>query len=255
MALTAGMIRALPVNGYCLGGCMKAGLTSSQMAAILTELKPRFLGGLTEVEGQAVLRAADRKQFSANSVITSEGDPATHLYLMLDNGVRFYTVSPQGRKLVVRWVPAGDLVGPVALVGEPVQYVLSTEAVKKSSALVWDLDTIRSLAAMYPRLMENALLVANDYVVLFKILHVVAHTRSAPQRLAQVLGYLGKEMGQKIPGGVELQIRNEELAQEANVTIFTVSRLMREWQLKGLLQKSRGKVLLRSPEKLIRLES
>lgn len=232
-----------------------AGLTSSQTAAILTYLKPRFLEGLTPVAVQEVLGAAVRKRFGADSVITSEGDPATHVYLMLDNGARYYTISPQGKKIVIRWVPAGDLVGASALAWKPLEYVVTTEAVKKSSALVWERDTIRSLAATYPKLMENALLVASDYIVLFRILHVAAHTHSAPQRLAQVLGYLAKDIGQRVPGGVELQIRNEELAQEANVTIFTVSRLMREWQRKGLLQKSRGKVLLRWPEKLIQLQS
>jgi CRP-like cAMP-binding protein len=62
-------------------------------------------------------------------------------------------------------------------------------------------------------------------------------------------------MGQSVSGGVELHVRNEELANEANVTIFTVSRLMGEWQRKGLLKKSRGKVVLRLPEELIRLEA
>jgi CRP-like cAMP-binding protein len=233
----------------------KTGILRSEATAILTELKPRFLEGLTPIEAQAVLGAAGRKRFGANTVITSEGDPATHLYLMLDNGARYYTISPQGRKIVVRWVPPGDVVGGVSLIWKPLEYVMTTEAVKKSSALVWDRDTIRSLVATYPKLMENALLVAYDYVVLFKILHVAAHTHSAPQRLAQVLGYLAKDMGQRVSGGVELQIRNEELAQEANVTIFTVSRLMGEWERKGLLQKGRGKVLLRWPEKLIQLEA
>lgn len=43
-------------------------------------------------------------------------------------------------------------------------------------------------------------------------------------------------------------VRNEESANEANVTPFTVSRLVSEWQRKGILTKSRGKVLVRSPE-------
>jgi CRP-like cAMP-binding protein len=232
-----------------------AGMTRSQTAAILTGLKPRFLEGLTLVEAQAVLGAAVRKRFNANSVITSEGDPAAHLYLMLDNGARYCTISPQGRKTVIRWAPAGEVVGGVAFIEKPLEYVMTTEAVRKSSALVWDRDTIQSLAATYPKLMQNALLVAFDYVVLFKILHVVAHTQSAPQRVAQVLGYLAKMMGQKVRGGVELHIRNEELAQEANVTIFTISRLMREWERRGLLKKFRGKVVLRRPEELIRIKA
>jgi CRP-like cAMP-binding protein len=135
------------------------------------------------------------------------------------------------------------------------EYIVSTEAVKKSCALVWDRAVILSFAATYPRLLENALALAYDYLILYRTLHIAASCQSAPQRLAQVLCDLAKGMGQKVSGGVELQVRNEELANEANVTIFTVSRLMREWQRKGLLTKSRGKVVLRLPEELLRLGS
>jgi CRP-like cAMP-binding protein len=96
---------------------------------------------------------------------------------------------------------------------------------------------------------------AYDYLVLFRILHVALRCQSAPERVAQVLGYLAKEMGRRVPGGTELHVSNEELAHEANVTIFTVSRLMGEWQRKGLLTKSRGKVVVRSPGELIRMEA
>ena len=62
-------------------------------------------------------------------------------------------------------------------------------------------------------------------------------------------------MGQTVAEGVELCVRNEELANEANMTVFTVSRLMGEWQRQGLLVKSRGKVVLRMPEKLTHMEA
>jgi CRP-like cAMP-binding protein len=50
---------------------------------------------------------------------------------------------------------------------------------------------------------------------------------------------------------MELDVTNEELAQAANVTHFTASRLISHWQKQGALVKTRGKILLRSPEKLI----
>ncbi len=233
----------------------RGGMTRSEAAGILTELKPKFLEGLSSAEVRSIVAVAGRKRFVSNSVITNEGDPADRLYMMLDGGARYFTVSPEGKKIAVRWIRAGELVGGASFLSEPLEYALSVEAMKNSSALVWDRATIRSLAAVTPRLLENALLLAYDYLVHFRILHVAMSSQSAPQRLAWVLGYLAKEMGQRVPGGVELDVRNEELAHEANVTIFTVSRLIGEWQRKGLLRKSRGKVVLRLPEELIRLEA
>jgi CRP/FNR family transcriptional regulator, nitrogen oxide reductase regulator len=60
---------------------------------------------------------------------------------------------------------------------------------------------------------------------------------------------------QRSSEGIELNIRNEELANEANITIFTASRFLSEWQRKGILTKSRGKVVLRSPETLMLSEA
>ena len=44
------------------------------------------------------------------------------------------------------------------------------------------------------------------------------------------------------------------VANEANITLFTTSRLLNQWQRAGLLVKSYGKILLRSPERLLRHE-
>ena len=56
-------------------------------------------------------------------------------------------------------------------------------------------------------------------------------------------------------GGFELRIRNEELANEAHVPIFTVSRLMGGVGAKGWLRKSRGSVVVRQPDELLRVET
>lgn len=61
-------------------------------------------------------------------------------------------------------------------------------------------------------------------------------------------------MSQRVSEGVELNVRNEELANEANITVFTASRLLNEWQRQGILTKSRGKVVPRSPEALMSSE-
>jgi CRP-like cAMP-binding protein len=61
-------------------------------------------------------------------------------------------------------------------------------------------------------------------------------------------------MGHKIDHGFELHIRNEDLANEAHVTVFTVSRQMREWQRQGLVRKDRGRVVVLQPDALLRVD-
>jgi hypothetical protein len=46
-------------------------------------------------------------------------------------------------------------------------------------------------------------------------------------------------------------VKNEGLASLADINIFTASRLLKNWERKGALQKYRGRVLIRCPEKLL----
>jgi CRP-like cAMP-binding protein len=57
-------------------------------------------------------------------------------------------------------------------------------------------------------------------------------------------------IGEKVWGGVELDVTNEELAHAANVTPFTASRLLGVWQRRHVVKKNRGKILLRYPARL-----
>jgi len=118
--------------------------------------------------------------------------------------------------------------------------------------LVWSRSTIRSLSERYPRLIDNALLISFDYLTFYGAAHTSLISNSAPQRLARLLANLADGIGQKVPGGVELDIRNEELANEAHISLFTASRLLNAWQREGFLVKRRGKVLLRFPDRLLR---
>jgi CRP/FNR family transcriptional regulator, nitrogen oxide reductase regulator len=91
---------------------------------------------------------------------------------------------------------------------------------------------------------------ASDYVTWQLTAHIGLLCLTARQRVAQVLITLGRTIGKETPGGIVLDITNEDLANAANVTSFTTSRLISEWQRNGVLVKRRGKVLLQSPERL-----
>jgi CRP-like cAMP-binding protein len=225
-------------------------MTRAEIAAAVTELKPRFLEGLTEAELKVVLAAARTREYSANSIVSHEGHPADHLYLLLSGRARFFTVTPAGDKVLLFWAAPGEVLGGAAILSQRFDYLVSTETVKKSRLLVWSCSSIAPLCQKYPRLMSNALLIAHDYLILYRSLHLSLVCHSARQRLATVLVNLATGIGQKVPEGVQLDINNEELANEAQVTHFTASRLMSEWQRSGMLIKRRGKVLLPAPELL-----
>ena len=221
------------------------------IAAVPRELKSRFLEGIHPLDLKVILAAAKPRQFTANSTIVSQGNPADYLYLLTRGRARYFFTTEDGRKLLLFWLSPGEIIGCSALLANPSSYLASTETLKDSQVLVWDRSSIRALAARYPRLLENALVTASDYLAWYVATHVALTSHSARKRLGGVLVCLAELIGQKVPGGLEFEATNEELASAANITQFTASRLLGEWQRNLALQKRRGKVLLCSPEKLL----
>ena len=131
-------------------------------------------------------------------------------------------------------------------------YLASTEAVRESWALMWDRNTIRGLTSRYPRLLDNGSSIASEYLAEHLESYLALTRHDARQRLVHVLTTIAPSIGHSVSDGVELDVTNEELANTANVTLFTASRLLSEWQRSGDVLKRRGKLLLRFPERLHR---
>lgn len=221
------------------------------IAAITSELRSQFLEGLAPPDRKTILSAATQLRFAANSVATNQGHPADRLFLLTKGSARHFFVTEEGKKLLLKWLGPGDLFGGRTILSSRSSYLVSTEMVKDSSVFVWDRTTIRGLVERYPRLLENALLTASDYVSWHLTSYIGLACCAARQRVAQTLVTLARSVGQHAPDGIALHITNEELANAANVTPFTASRLISEWQRSHVLEKHRGKLVLRSPERLL----
>jgi len=226
-------------------------MSISKPAIATTNLKSRFLEGLSPLDVNVILAAAKRRHFASNSVVVNQGNPADHLFLLTKGRARFFFDTQEGKKVILLWLTPGEIFGGSALLSTPSLYLVSTETLKDSSMLVWDRATLRNLAGRYPRLLENGLLIAYDYLAWYVADHVALTSHTARQRLASVLVCLAQTIGEKVSGGFEFDATNEELAGAANVTPFTASRLLSKWQDDGAVRKQRGKVLLRSPERLL----
>jgi CRP/FNR family transcriptional regulator, nitrogen oxide reductase regulator len=212
--------------------------------------KARFLEGVSAFDLELIMAASRSRPFVANSVVINQGDPADYFFLLTKGCARHFSISEEGRKVLLLWLSPGDVFGGSALLQEQSSYLFSTEVVKDSLALVWQRSVIRDLVARFPSLQENALSIASDYLAWFHASHLALISHTARQRLARVVTSLAQGIGRKVPGGMELDITNEQLANAANVTPFTASRLLSEWRRNGAVTKSRGRVVVRAPQRL-----
>ena len=213
-------------------------------------LQSRFLMGLTPLAVEEILATATPKHFHADSVVANQRQPAGNLFLLTNGRARYFYITEGGRKLILHWLVPGDIFGGMALLSDPASYLVSTEMEEDGAVLVWNRSAIRRLATKYPRLLDNGLSVAMDYLALHVASHVALTCHNARQKLAETLITLASTIGRCTRAGIELDVTNEELANASNVCVFTASRLLNEWQRRGVLVKSRCKLLLCSPERL-----
>jgi CRP-like cAMP-binding protein len=197
-----------------------------------------------------VLERAESRSCPVNSVIAEQGTAADRLFLLVTGCARYFFLTPEGRKVNLFLVLPGEIFGGACLLPKPAQFIVSTEITKVSTVLVWQREAIRTLAARIPSLLENGLAIACDYLVWYLATHLSLTSDSARERLAHVLASLSRGIGQKRATGISLEITNEQLANTANISLFTVSRLLSEWQRNGAVVKSRGRLLLRHSERL-----
>jgi CRP-like cAMP-binding protein len=211
----------------------------------------RFFMGLGKNETSVILAAATRRKFKGGEIVARADEPASHLFLVRDGCVDYYVATSDGREILLRRLVSGNIFGVGAFLSQPAGYVGTSRAVHKSEVFVWEHRVVRQLTKTYPRLAENALRTVLRYVALFAERHSALVSKPAQERLAFALTSLGSRVGHMVPSGVEINLKNEDLASFADVSRFTASRFLQEWERKGAVKKSRGKVLIRCPEKLL----
>ena len=221
-------------------------LVDATLLSLVVARKPPFFEGLTPSDIATILVPAVKRTFPANTVITDEGHAAVRLFLVLHGRARGFCVTSQGQKITVLRFAPGDIFGGAAFLFKPVEYLLSTEAVDNATALEWDRAAIRLFGERFPRLLENGGHIAFEYLVGYNQRLVAATCKTPRQRLAEVLTNHANEIGRRGPDPIEIELTNEELAEEASITIYTTSRLMSRWALEGIIAKGRGKVAVLS---------
>jgi CRP-like cAMP-binding protein len=76
-------------------------------------------------------------------------------------------------------------------------------------------------------------------------------TEKVERRIARALLRLVAQMGVKMEKGIELTFTRQDLAEMSGTTLYTVSRVLSEWERQGVVEAGRERVLIRNPHGLV----
>lgn len=180
-----------------------------------------------------------------------EGDPATHLYVLVTGWVKILSVTSDGQERVLALRGNGDIVGEMA--GEIAGHRTATlQAIDLVRALIvgYDrfntyLDSNPGAAHAYRRTMTQRL---SDTATMLSR-HSVT---SGAQRLATLLMELAERHGTEADSVVEvaMPLSQQELATLAGTSRATVTRTFRNWRQRGIVRTSQRHIAIIDPKSL-----
>lgn len=201
---------------------------------------------------EIVFQAARKLECVSEDHIFYQGDSAERLHVLLKGSLKLTQVTPDGQQVFLHYVYAGQSFAILAVLGD-MDYPASAQAVENSLVLTWDKDEIKGLMIRFPQIALRALEVLARQAREFQDRIRELSTERVERRLARTLLRLTQQAGVKVRNGVRLNLSlsRQDLAEMTGTTLFTVSRILSQWESQGLIETRRGKILIRSPHKLV----
>ncbi len=201
----------------------------------------RLFQAMTASEREAVLGAAAHRSLHKGQVLIRQGEPASTFFLMERGYLKLTQLTPDGAEVIVRFVGPGDPVAGVAALGEA-PYPVTAAACDAVDALAWSRGQLADLLARYPQLKTNILreMTAHMDDALTRLRELA--TLDVRQRLAHTLLRLTVKAAAGAGLAVPHTLTRQELAELTGTTLFTVSRILTEWEGAGLVHSTRGHV-------------
>ena len=209
-------------------------------SAVVLQKVPLF-SQLAPAELQRVVEVARERSYPKNSVILFEDDPGDALYVVAKGQVKVVLIGEDGREVILSVLSEGEFFGEMALIDDEPRSA-HVIAMEDSSLIVLRREDFQGILMHAPGIalallkeLSRRLRRVDEKVGSLVLLDVHG-------RVAQLLLELADETdGQRITR----RLTHHTIAQMIGSSRETVSRTMREFVDKGLIDVSRKDILIR----------
>ena len=212
---------------------------------------PLFAGLDTDM-----LRAAEREAverlFARHETLFREGEPAETFIVVVAGRAKLTQLGTDGQEVIVRYVGTGDMCAAVSIFAGS-SYPASATAVEPTRVLLWRREQIDALLRSQPALALNAMRILSERVRELQDRVRELATEKVARRIARALIRLARQVGKRTDNGVliDMTLSREDLAKMTGTTLFTVSRVLSEWEAAGIVATGRERVVIRRPHGLV----
>lgn len=213
-----------------------------------------LFAGLPVDDVQRIAAAAHPRRVAAGDFYFLQGDPAECIYLLVEGRLKLTQAAADGQQALLRVAAAGTLFGALALARSG-DYPVSAQAAEDCLAVYWTPPELMEFVQRLPGMAINAMKMMAGQVREFQERYLQLATERVERRLARTLLRLAGQTGRKIDAGVliDLPLTRQDLAEMTGTTLFTVSRILNQWESQGLVAVGRARVVVVFPHGLVRI--
>jgi CRP/FNR family transcriptional regulator, nitrogen oxide reductase regulator len=185
-----------------------------------------------------------------------QGDPAKYLYILITGRAKLVQSNPAGQQVNLRTINEWQLFGALGAVRPNATYPVTAQALEPSTALAIESEFLKEMMQTRPYLNMGLMQLMTGYIMEMQERYRELATERVERRIAltvlRLAGQIGKRLGGDKPV-VELPLSRQEIAEAAGTTLFTVSRVLAEWERQGLIEAGRERVVIRNPHGLVQI--
>jgi len=222
----------------------------------------------TELRQVSVFRDAtdeDLKLFLDNSFLRTiedgeyfflQGDPAIYFYILISGRAKLLQSNTAGNQVNLRTINEWQLFGALGAVRPGAAYPATAQALEPSTALAIESIILHDAMQTRPYLNFGLMQLMTDYIQEMQVRYRELATEHVERRVALTVLRLASQVGERVNREnmtIELPLSRQDVAEASGTTVYTVSRILAEWERRGLVETGRERVLIKNPHGLVQI--
>lgn len=209
----------------------------------------------TDDDLHLILQNSITRSIEESSFFFFQGDAAEYMYILTGGQVKLMQSNPNGQQVNLRTIYPWQMFGALGAVRAEATYPASAQALENSTALAVSSKFLHSMLETRPYLSFDLMKLMTSYIQEMQARYRELATERVEQRVANALIRLAGQSGIKSEkeAGIELSFSRQDVAEMTGSTLYTISRLLSEWERQGIIKTGREKIKILVPHGLVRI--
>ncbi len=206
--------------------------------------KAPIFDGLTPADLEPLRAAIRTRKFARGAYLFREGDPGSHLYMVVDGEVMIGRVGEGGGQLVFAIAGPGEVFGELSLFDDEGERTADAQALKPTACLVIVRAPLLRFLTAQPRLLLRIITSLSVYIKRKDTTMGDVAFLDISGRVASKLAELADVRGRKTSNGIviDLSLSQRVLAGMVGASRENVNRALRRFSDLGYIRQSAGSI-------------